>query len=972
MPDWIKRKRVWIPGAALLALGLYAALGFWWAPSLVRNAIVERGSEALGVPVSVGEVITHPFTLEMTVRDLRVADPAQPLLALERLYVNLQLASLWERAWVFKTVRLNGPFARAIIESDGSLNLARLVPATDPEAPPEPLPAVWVQALHVARGQVNFADQSRSRQPEKVLAPIAFDLVDFRTTPEGGGFKLSALTETGEGLEWQGRLSLQPVSSQGEFSIHRLQARGLWEFLSEELPFELSTGELALAGSYEFALAEPMQLELKIPRVTGTGLGIRPRGGDGDWLQLPALEVQDTALSWGKGTVSVASVSVDGAKVQAWQEADGSINLERLLEAAPAPAPAEPPAVAGAQTPSQAAAAAAPDWTLQLNRFALTNASVDLQDRTVRPALDFVLAPLNLQATGLSLDLLQPVPITLQATLDGSATLGAQGQVVPETMAAELEVTLSGLSLPKLQPYLQDLAAVTVTAGTLSANGKASLAPPDQAPYLRYVGAATIDGFRAVDRAQRDELVSFRQLQIDGADLRLWPDDFAIARMTFRQPFLRAVISPDQSINLVRAMSPPPGAPAAPAAPAAPLSVKVDEILLQAATLSFTDNFIQPNFQARIESLDGSIRGVSSQPNRRAKVDLEGFVVNKFSPVTIHGELNPFLYDQHTELKMAFRNIDLPVFNPYSGRYAGFAIAKGKLTTELDYTIRDRQLQAGHRIILDQLEWGEATESQEAVSLPIRLATSLLKDRDGVIDLSLPVTGTLDDPTFRIGPVVWQVVKNVLVKIVTAPFAFLGSLFEGAEDAQFVVFAPGESALSAEQQQGLAAVAKGLGERPQLRIDVPAGVAPSLDGDALTERRFLAALGEQAKQPEGEPFSLDALEPGQRVDLLRDLYKAQFDARPKIPDAPEPPEDADREARRALRDAHDATWLTAQLLPRFTASEADLTALGQARAEAIQAALLAGGELDPARVFVTGGRSLEPKDGQVSLELALE
>ncbi|MBP6596960.1 MAG: DUF748 domain-containing protein, partial [Arenimonas sp.] len=865
MPAWIKRKRIWIPGAAALAIGLYAAVGFWWVPSLVRNAIVEQGSAAMGVPVTVGEVITHPFTLEMTVRDVRVADPAQPLLALERLYVNLQLASLWERAWVFKTVRINGPFARAIIGPDGALNLAALVPEPDPAAAEEPLPSVWIQQLVVSRGQVNFADRSRRQKPEKILAPIQFELGNFRTTPEGGGFRLTALSDTGEGFEWQGQLSLQPVTSQGQFSISKLQARSLWEFASEALPFELSAGELDLAGTYEFQLNEPMHLEARLPHIRGTGLALREIGSKDDWVQLPTLDVADVALSLAKASVDVASVTVEGARVQAWLEADGSLNIDRLLAGAPAPAPAPTTATATAQAP------AAPEWALRIKRLAVNSAQVDFQDRTVTPAVDFTLAPLALQASAISLDMNQPVPITLDATIDGAATVHAQGQVVPETMAAELDVALAGLPLPKLQPYLAGVAAVDVSRGTLSASGKAWLAAPDAEPYLRFVGAATVAQFQAVDRAQKEELVSWKQLQIEGMDLALWPDALGIERMTFQQPFLRAVISPDQSINLVRVMSPAAGttAPALAVQTATPtaapeMAIRVDEIRLQRATLSFADNFIQPNFQARIESLDGSIRGLSTRPGSLAKVDLAGFVVNKYSPVTIHGELNPFRYDQHTDLKLAFRNIDLPVFNPYSGRYAGFAIAKGKLTTELDYSIRDRKLEAGHHIVLDQLEWGEATDSQEKVSLPIRLATSLLKDRNGVIDLDFPVAGTLDDPSFRIGPVVWKIVKNLVVKIVTAPFAFLGSLFEGAEDAQFVVFAPGDAALTPEQQQGLAALAKGLADRPQLRVDVPAAPVPELDIEALTERRFLAALGAQQETPEGDVFALEALEPEDR------------------------------------------------------------------------------------------------------------
>jgi uncharacterized protein involved in outer membrane biogenesis len=959
-----------------LAVGLYAALGFWWAPRLVRDAIVERGSEALGVPVAVGEVITHPFTFEMTVRDLTVADPAQPLLAFERLYVDFELASLWQRAWVFDAVRLNAPFARAIIRPDGTLNLADLVPEADPATADEPLPAVWIRQLVVARGQVNFADRSRREHPERQLAPIAFDLADFRTTPEGGGFHLTATSETGEGFAWQGQLSLQPVASSGTFSIEGLKARGVWEFASEQLPFELAEGELDLAGEYDFRLNEPMQLEAKLPRISGTGLALRAAGAEAEspWVRLPSLEVLGTTLSLAERRVGVEAVEVVGANVIATRYADGRINLERLY------APQPPVTPAGEATAESRAPAAAPgaDWTMSLKRLAITDASVAFEDRAVTPAVALEVAKVSLLASELGLDFERPVPLQMEATVDGAATVQAQGTVVPATLAGEFNVALAGLALPKLQPYFADAAAVDVTAGIVSATGKLVVAEAGAAPWLRFDGAAGVAGLRVVDRGQQEELVSWRQLDLDGVALALVPESLRVRRMTLRQPFLRAVVNADGSVNLLRAMapagSPSPATPrVASPAPSAPLPpIRIDQVALQSATLDFSDLSIQPNFRARIESLDGRLVGLSTVPDSRAKVDLAGFVVNRYSPVTIQGELNPFRYDQHTDLRLAFRNIDLPVFNPYSGRYAGFAIAKGKLTTELDYTIRDRRLVAGHHVVLDQLEWGEATDSQEKVSLPIRLATSLLKDRNGVIDLELPVEGTLDDPAFRVGPVVWQVVRNLVVKIVTAPFALLGSLFEGAEQAQFVVFEPGEDALTAEQQQGLAALAKGLAERPQLRIEVPAGMAPELDVAAITERRLLAGLAEQHGADENAPFALEALEPGVQVDLLRDLYRERLGQRPKIPDAPEPPEDADRAARRALADAHDAAWLTAALLSRYAPTDTEIAALAQARAEAIQAALLSGGELAPERVFITGVTPVPPREGRISLELALK
>jgi hypothetical protein len=195
-------------------------------------------------------------------------------------------------------------------------------------------------------------------------------------------------------------------------------------------------------------------------------------------------------------------------------------------------------------------------------------------------------------------------------------------------------------------------------------------------------------------------------------------------------------------------------------------------------------------------------------------------------------------------------------------------------------------------------------------------------------------------------------------------------MFEGAEDAQFVLFAPGESALAAEQQASLAALAQGLAERPQLRITVPAVQVPALDAPALAERGLAAALA--AGEGDAAGFDLAALPVEEQVERLRDLYRDRFDRRAKPTDPPEPPEDADRATRRALAEAHELAWLRGELLPLFTPDDAALAGLAQARAQAIQQALLAGDALAPERVFVTAATAVAPRDAQVLLELALE
>ena len=254
----------------------------------------------------------------------------------------------------------------------------------------------------------------------------------------------------------------------------------------------------------------------------------------------------------------------------------------------------------------------------------------------------------------------------------------------------------------------------------------------------------------------------------------------------------------------------------------------------------------------------------------------------------------------------------------------------------------------------------------------VRLATSLLKDRHGVIDLNLPVNGTLDDPKFRVGPVVWQIVKNILTKVVTSPFSFLGSLFAGAEDAQYVSFAPGSSELPESAKTQLAALAKGLVDRPALKLDIPAGVVAELDPAAMAESRLQQALTAQEKAAEAA-IPLATMDPETQVERLSELYKQVVGSKPDLPDQePATEEEATRKQKRALREQAQAAWLKTELLSRYQATPADLQALGRARASAVQDALLAGGELDPVRVFITANKSPVAHEGKARLELGLE
>ncbi|HEV7445496.1 MAG TPA: DUF748 domain-containing protein, partial [Steroidobacteraceae bacterium] len=417
----------------------------------------------------------------------------------------------------------------------------------------------------------------------------------------------------------------------------------------------------------------------------------------------------------------------------------------------------------------------------------------------------------------------------------------------------------------------------------------------------------------------------------------------------------------------------------------------------------------------------------------RAKVELKG-KVDRYAPVHIWGETNPLAATTYSDIKMSFKGVELTSVTPYSGRFAGYKIEKGKLSVDIDYKIENRQLTAAHKFVIDQLELGERVESPDAIKLPIKIAVALLKDRNGVIDVDLPVTGSLDDPQFKIAPLIWKAVVNLLVKVATAPFAMLGRLFGGGEQMNYIDFQPGSAVLEPAEHDKLSALVKALKEKEKLELDVPVTYSPDLDrtglatahlnmrllalsqdraggnkrgkarattntagasgkpkGSAAGAESAGAALAASSSRPaqsdasadSGSPVSaiMDApppsdpalTDPAQRYHLLVALYRTDLGKNAPLPDLAKEIEGAGKKKDQPPDFGAANAELEAALLQKMPVSDNELQILGKHRARAIQDVLLVGTEIDPSRVFVIGSAPKDAADkDKVRVELALK
>jgi hypothetical protein len=655
---------------------------------------------------------------------------------------------------------------------------------------------------------------------------------------------------------------------------------------------------------------------------------------------------------------------------------------------------APPPASQSAEQPGQQQARQQ-EWEVRLPAIAASNLDATLEDRSVQPAPTLQLNPLGFTVSDYTTRPDAVVKLTVDSAVNGKGKLQVAAVLELETLAAQADIELSAIDLTVLQPYVAKESSMTLVSGALGLKGKLNYAPAEPAAKLDFEADVTVSDLHTVDNALEEDFIKWGRLQLDGLRYRSVPEGLRIRTVTAQSPYVRLIIAPDGNTN-VSAILAGPGATATPASgptlggqaadavvsnPAAaqpeptPLPMQIGTVRIDNGSTNFADFTIKPNFATGIAKLKGTISGLSSDPASRATVELDG-QVDRFSPVTIRGEVNPLAAETWLDMAMNFQNIEMASFTPYSGRFAGYTIRRGKLSADLNYKLNERKLEADHKIVIDQLELGDKVESPDSIGLPLKLAVALLRDRNGVIDIDLPVSGSLDDPQFRVGPIIWKVFVNLLSKAVTAPFALLGNLFGGGEDVNLISFPAGKAAIDEAAQQKLDSLVKALSERPGLKLNVPAVFSRELDSAGIVEsrlRRDVVAAKKTALVAKKQPTDrLGFAEvSADREDYLRQLttvYRKAWGANAKLPEPIAPPPGV----------APVADMLEAEIArveqavrERTEVTEDDLYALAGVRAEAVQASLLAGTGIDPGRVFLNSPAEARVENGAVIMELGL-
>ncbi len=728
--------------------------------------------------------------------------------------------------------------------------------------------------------------------------------------------------------------------------------------------------------------------DIKVGPVNAALGPVQVVSGDEPVATLQRAALANANLGLADKRLAIAALELSGAKTSVVLDKRKTLNWSGILRKA---------AGTPAATPAQAAPVTAP-FDVRLARFSLTGAEVGIVDQSpAKPVrLDIVDGALTLQ--NLSLDPAQALPLEAGFALKQGGRFNASGTVVPGEQSGKLDVRLAALSLRPFAPYVNQFARLNLHSGAASTRGSLGFAQAKSGIRLAYDGGFAVNDLAITEEETEEAFLGWQRLASDSLHLRLGPDRLRINELVATHPFGKVIIFEDKSINLQRILRKPADTPAA-ALPGPQVAVQqgpafpvaVERLRIVGANAEFADLSLTPQFGTRMHDLGGVVTGLSTDPATTAQVELDG-KVDDYGSARVRGSIQPFRATEFTDLVLTFRNLEMTNLTPYSGKFAGRKIESGKLSVDLEYKIKDRQLAGENKFIVNRLKLGERVDSPDAMKLPLDLAIALLQDSNGVIDLDLPVSGSLDDPQFSYGKIIWKAIVNVLTKLVTAPFRALGALLGvSSEKLEAIEFDPGSSALLPPEQEKLKTIAEALAKRPALVLVMEPGY------DAVADRR---ALQEQTVRREASAVAGVKLAPGEApgpVDVnlyaiqtwLEDRYaevagkedyrklRASFQdkdagAAARVLDSAL----VERLGRRfKARDTGPASAFHAELLERLTQrtkiDDAALVALAQARGQAMRDALVRQG-LDVGRVSVAAPVEQTARDRLVGSKMKLD
>lgn len=852
----IRQRSLW-PRLAVVVLFVlllsYALGGFLLLPWWVQKNLPHYAQQHLGWDATVGEVHANPFTFSAELRNLQANDAnGEPVLAFQRLYVNLSAFDLFNGTAGFQAVELEQPMLRLDVLASGQLNLLRdwqqaparaeqpadyadIQRSVEPSDTRPSRPRVYLQQGDLSAGtlvlrdfsQNSSQDDGQNDSVEFRITPLTFSLQNLATWARPGDigeYRVEAMLDQ-QALSWQGSFEVDPMYSRGSLSVDNVGPDVLSYLLAPYMPYQVRSGRVSLSTDYQWQAGQPMELLTQHGKLTfdDATLALAAKPGEVAFRS-GALTVDQIRLDLAAKRIEAGKIEFDGPELSLNRSASGDIDW--LV------AGSQPTVNGATGVADQPGSGSGFDWSVA--GVDIRDGQLSWRDQVPANAAELQLNGLNLSLGALTSHLDEPVNYQAEAALASGGKLDLNGQFTMRPFNLEMAIAGNELALPAFAPYVQQRMAVELPAGLLSLDGSLNLDQQHRPLTGTFSGSASVTDLETRLPGNGQPLLSWQTLQLAPIEYNVNPARLEIGRVTLTDLVANITRNDDGIHNITHLFKRAPAdtPAAADADDNQGLIFRIGELQLGNADVNYTDRTLKPELTTHFGKLQGNLSGLSNISPQQGRVSLKG-QVNQVGNLDLGGSIATLGTDQNSDLVLNLENLELPRLSPYSGRYLGYGIAGGKMDLKLDYQLQGTRITASNQIILNRLELGQPMDSEQTVGVPIKLGLALLRDGNNVIELNVPVNGDLADPEFQMGKVMMRAFVNVLTKAATSPFALVGTLADiaglGGEQLHQVSFAPGGVELTEASTQKLAALAQVLSQKPEIILSIHGATAPAAD-----------------------------------------------------------------------------------------------------------------------------------------------
>ncbi len=704
---------------------------------------------------------------------------------------------------------------------------------------------------------------------------------------------------------------------------------------------------------------------LNISKLSIQSLSVLDSQSKEEMINIPEFKIMDSSIDLGKKTINMGEMITKNGKILVKRSKDGRINLIRS-------AVAEAASQKDHNTSEEKTSSEKKlSWNVSLNSFDASGFNVVFKDLTNQAPVSINLSDISIRADNIKNYGVEKGHIALNMNFNDNGRINVKGSLIPSILSADLDIDLKKIDIKSFQPYFADSVRVLVTDGDIQAKGQLKLHLKDTGKgktKFDFKGQTSINNFICLDGQSAEDFFKCNSLYLAGLDASVFPVKIRIKDVSLTDFYSRIIINKKGVINLntifkKKAEDIPPGKGvnnSKTSLAAVPVNkrekqkinstasdIKIKNVTLQGGKIIFSDYSINPGFTADMKKIAGSLTDLSSAETSRAILQLQG-IHGQSSPLEIKGKINPLAENKFADIKLSFKDIELANFSPYSSKYLGYKIDRGKLTLDLKYLIDGNKLSSENKIDFDNLTLGDRVKSDKATSLPVSLAISLLKNRKGQIDLDLPVKGELNDPKFKISSIVFKMISNLIVKVVTSPFSIIGSMFGGGEELAYVNFKYGETKIDASNYKKINTIAEILRDKHSVKLEIRGYYDKIRDYEALKMKKFHELLKAEklrrmlAAGSDAKTLTQVNLKKQDMDSLINAVY-----ARAKFP------KPMDNKGHKKPISVEEKKKL---LITNIHIRNDDLRSLAMKRSEDIKAYLVSKEKIEKKRIFL-----LEPK-----------